>query len=222
MNTIEMAIFDMAGTTVDEDLVVYKTLYQILRRRNYEFNFEEVMYISAGKEKKMAIDELFDGIEVDELVKKSIYDEFSKELNQLYQNMIVKEQKGASEIFAYLRNKNIKVILNTGYDRLTAEKLLESLGWKIGETIDDLITSDDVKRGRPNPDMILLAQRKHGIQNPFMIAKIGDTTYDVEEGIYAGCIYNFAVLTGAHSMEILEKAMPYAILNDLTELKNYF
>jgi phosphonatase-like hydrolase len=222
MHLIKMAIFDMAGTTVNEGLLVYKSLHKIIAENGFNIKFEDVMRISAGKEKKKAIDEIFFDTLISNETKIKIFNQFSEDLEYVYQNMPVKEQFAASEIFKYLRLKNIKVVLNTGYERNQAEKLLELLDWKIGHQIDDLITASDVKVSRPAPDMIFLAMQRNNIDNPNEIAKIGDTTYDIEEGINAGCIYNFGVLTGAHDKDMLESANPFAVINDLNELKRYF
>jgi high-affinity K+ transport system ATPase subunit B len=57
------------------------------------------------------------------------------------------EQPGASEVFRKLRESGVKVVLNTGYDRITAEDLLSKIGWKVGQDIDSLVTANDVEKG---------------------------------------------------------------------------
>ena len=52
---IKMVVFDMAGTTVDEDNVVYKTLQRAIADHGYPFTFDEVLAEGAGKEKLQAI-----------------------------------------------------------------------------------------------------------------------------------------------------------------------
>ncbi len=49
-----MIVFDMAGTTVDEQNVVYKTLQKAINREGYEFTLEQVLEQGAGKEKLKA------------------------------------------------------------------------------------------------------------------------------------------------------------------------
>lgn len=48
----------MAGTTIDENNVVYKTLQATLQAAGYTFSLEEVLAVGAGKEKRDAIDSL--------------------------------------------------------------------------------------------------------------------------------------------------------------------
>ena len=57
-------------------------------------------------------------------------------------------------LISELRKSNIKVALNTGYDRNTAMQLLTKMKWEKGVHYDALVTADDVFLGRPNPDMI--------------------------------------------------------------------
>ena len=48
---IKLVVFDMAGTTVDEDNVVYKTVRDAINAAGYEFSLEQVLTHGAGKEK---------------------------------------------------------------------------------------------------------------------------------------------------------------------------
>ncbi len=41
---------------------------------------------------------------------------------------------------------------------------------------------DDVPNGRPAPDMILLAMKLTGVDDPAQVANVGDTTLDLESG----------------------------------------
>ncbi|WP_200890708.1 hypothetical protein [Pedobacter lusitanus] len=51
-NKFEMVVFDMAGTTVNENNLVYKTLRNAINNAGFEFSLEEVLAEGAGKEKK--------------------------------------------------------------------------------------------------------------------------------------------------------------------------
>ena len=64
---INMIVFDMAGTTVDEDNVVYKTLQTAINKEGFEFTLEQVLAEGAGKEKLEAIKSIlkvFGGIRI--------------------------------------------------------------------------------------------------------------------------------------------------------------
>jgi len=84
-----------------------------------------------------------------------------------------------------------------------------------------LITSDDVEKGRPHPDMIHLAMKKFNIGNPDLVLKAGDSAIDIEEGTNAGCGVTIGVLSGAQNREQLRSAGPTLILDSLTELRRF-
>ena len=52
---IKMIVFDMAGTTVNENMVVYKTLQKAINEAGFNFSLEQVLTEGAGKEKADAI-----------------------------------------------------------------------------------------------------------------------------------------------------------------------
>ena len=49
---IKLVVFDMAGTTVDEQNVVYKTLQKAINHGGIPVTLEDVLETGAGKEKK--------------------------------------------------------------------------------------------------------------------------------------------------------------------------
>lgn len=114
---IRMVIFDMAGTTVDEDNVVYKTLHQAIHEVNVDVTFENVLLHGAGKEKKEAIKDILlaHGVTNTEITNWA-YNIFSTRLADAYNTLPVKEQTGALALFTALRQMQVKVVLNTGYN----------------------------------------------------------------------------------------------------------
>ncbi len=217
---IKMVVFDMAGTTVDEDNIVYKTLHKCINATGYNVNLQQVLDIGAGNEKKVAIKKIIASVNdncSDETIE-TIYTNFNETLQQAYSTANIFPQKGALELFNALKEKDIKIILNTGYNKTTALQLLDKINWQIGIHIDGLITASDVANSRPCADMILLAMQQSGITNPSEVAKIGDSIIDIEEGQNAGCGLSVGITTGAHTYEQLLSANPDAVINELNDL----
>lgn len=214
-----MIVFDMAGTTVNEDNVVYKTLQKAMYDNGFQFSLDQVLAEGAGKEKLQAIKSilLLNQISNDKL-SNDIYEHFIILLNEAYQHLDVKPQPHAVELFQILKKRNIFVILNTGYNTETALSLIEKLGWEKGKDYDGLVTSSDVTNNRPNPDMILKAMEIFGIENPKEVVKVGDSTIDINEGQNAGCLLNIGITTGAHTYGQLQSASPDYIIEDLLDL----
>jgi len=79
---IELVVFDMAGTTVDEDNVVYKTVRAAINAAGYSFSQGQVQLVGAGKEKSQAIRDTLapDGNEHSDEEVNSIFDDFQVRL----------------------------------------------------------------------------------------------------------------------------------------------
>ena len=210
----------MAGTTVDEDNVVYKTLQLVINNAGYNFTLAQVLELGAGKEKLQAIKDILEagGRLQTENFAENLYKIFDETLKTAYDTMHIKPQDGAEEAFKLLRKNNIFIVLNTGYNAVTANGLLKKLNWQVGNQIDALITATDVTANRPKPDMILLAMKQFKITDAKEVAKVGDSTIDIEEGQNAGCSLNVGITTGAHTQAQLSAANPDYIIHHLLEL----
>ncbi len=219
---IKMVVFDMAGTTVDEDNIVYKTLRKAIVQAGYEVSLDAVLLHGAGKEKLDAIKDVLSSIDSQaDLINQveSIFAQFNALLKQAYDDMDIKTFEGTVEVFEYLHSKGVKVVLNTGYNRATATKLLTKLNWQEGKQYDLLVTACDVNRSRPYPDMIFLAMEKLNIDDARSVVKIGDSAIDIEEGKAAGCGLTMGVTTGAQTREQMAVAKPDYIIESLSFLK---
>jgi phosphonatase-like hydrolase len=217
---ISMVVFDMAGTTVNEDNVVYKTLQIAINKKGFDFTLDQVLAEGAGKEKLEAIQSILKvyARNRDKDLANEIYADFTDLLSKAYEDIDVLPQPNAEELFQILKERNIRVILNTGYNADIAESLVKKLGWKKGIEFDSLITSSDVEKNRPDPEMIDLAMDIYGVIDPKKVMKVGDSIIDIEEGQNAGCGLNVGITTGAHNFLQLQSANPDYIINDLLEL----
>jgi len=219
-NTIKMVVFDMAGTTVNENNVVYETLQKAINEAGFPVTLEQVLAEGAGKEKLQAIKSVLQvyAHNDDDALAARIYSDFSIQLADAYATQQILPQNNALELFAALKDRGILAVLNTGYNQQTAELVLNRLGWQPGVDFDELVTASDVSKNRPNPDMIIYAMQQFGIANGHEVIKIGDSMIDIEEGKNAGCQFNIGITTGAHTYEQLQAARPDYIIDDLIEL----
>jgi phosphonatase-like hydrolase len=216
---IRMVVFDMAGTTVDEDNVVYKTLQRAISDHGYVFTLNQVLTAGAGKEKLFAIKSILALQQIkDDILTAQIYQHFITLLSEAYIRLNIMPQPNAEEVFRVLKNQKIFVILNTGYDSKTAQTLIDKLGWEKGKVYDDLVTATNVKTGRPQPDMILFAMHNFGILHSDEVVKVGDSIVDIEEGKNAFCALSIGITTGAHTHHQLLAANPDFIISNLLEL----
>lgn len=220
---IKLCVFDMAGTTIDEDNVVYKTVRDVIAAQGYNLSLEQVLAHGAGKEKHQAItDVLLNETDCQDVTRVAAlaFAEFQPTLDKVYAELAVKPIAGVAELLPTLRNQGIYVVLNTGYSHAIATQLLKKLDWQVGRDIDGLVTADDVVNGRPAPDMIEKAMQLCGIVDRQSVLKAGDSAIDIEEGKNAGCGITVGVLSGAQTREQLETAQPTYILDSLGSLTN--
>lgn len=224
MNQPALVIFDMAGTTVEDRGQVPAAFAAALAAHNITITADEITRVR-GAAKREAIRELLRRLAPeacpDEASARSradrIYNEFRHKLTAAYRDGGARCVPGADGVIRALRADGIKVALTTGFDRDVATLLLSTLGWT-PHMIDVLVCGDDVMNGRPAPDMIQLAMKLTGVEDPKRVANIGDTALDLESGARAGVSWNVGVLTGAHTRDALERAPHTHIIDSVAEL----
>ncbi|UXA18200.1 phosphonatase-like hydrolase [Mycobacterium sp. SMC-4] len=104
---------------------------------------------------------------------------------------------GAAETISRLRASGVRVALSTGFSAATQEKLLASLGWQ--SLADVALAAGQGLRGRPYPDLNLTALMRLGGDAVSNLAVLGDTTSDIDSGLRAGAAVVAGTLTGAHT-----------------------
>ncbi len=77
----------------------------------------------------------------------AVYDDFQKVLLQRYETRGVETIGGAEDSFVWLRKRNVKIALTTGFYRNPADRLLRRVGWE--GSFDAVVCNDDIPRGRP-------------------------------------------------------------------------
>ena len=224
---LELVIFDLAGTTVRDNRDVHRALLRALNDDGVEVSIEQVNEVM-GIPKPIAIEQLllqnYKG-------KRNINEGWIQQIHQRFRDYMidfyrfdpnVSEKEGVSNLFLQLRERGILVGVDTGFDRAITQPLLDRLGWLRNDLIDVSITSDEVPRGRPFPDMIYKSMALTGVNNPAFVAKVGDTVSDLQEGSSAGCQWVIGVTDGAFTREELRKAPHTHLVEDVREVGRLF
>lgn len=92
---------------------------------------------------------------------------------------------GLLEAVDALHRRGIKVGTTTGYFREAAEVAFQSASQQ-GYQPDHNVIPADVSAGRPAPWMIYRNMEALGVYPPAAVVKVGDTVFDIEEGLNAG------------------------------------
>lgn len=187
--SIKLMVFDVAGTTIYDNNDVSRCVVYAFKNFGYDINIEDVDNVM-GISKPVAIKEIlfkYNGSNFDNYKIEEIHKEYKRHINHYYKyDVDVRPADNAENIFYKLKKRNVKICLDTGFDRETLNIILNRLKWN-NNLIDHTVTSDEVENGRPAPDMIYYLMRYFGINDPLSVGKIGDSTSDVQQGLNAGC-----------------------------------
>ena len=220
----KMVVFDMAGTTVEDNDDVHQSLINAMNSKGYKITREDANKVM-GYPKPIAIDSLLKekfqvnaDSERTALVGK-IHKHFLLDMLHHYRyNPDVKAKPNVEFVFDALRKRGIKVVIDTGFSRDIADAIIDRLKWRENSLIDYSVTSDEVKNGRPYPDMILRAMAQFKITDPSQVTKVGDTPSDMMEGMNAKCGNVIGVTWGAYKREELEMEKHTHLVDDLVEI----
>jgi phosphonatase-like hydrolase len=220
MNDIALVVFDIAGTTVNDDDSVNRCLRGALSAAGLEVTAAQVNAVM-GLKKPEAIASLIDQSPLrDELQERvdPIHRDFVARSIEFYtRDPSVHEIPGASRVFESLKRSGILVALDTGFNRSITQVILDRLDWSHNGLIDATICSDEVRRGRPHPDMIETLMSRLEVADPKRVAKIGDTPSDLEEGHHAGCGLVVGVTAGTHTRLELERYPHHHLIKTIAD-----
>ncbi len=221
---IELVVFDLAGTTVHDGDAVNASFRATLAAWGLEADpavVNSVMGLPKPEAIRILLKQLGQprGIAPTAEHIHAIHEDFTRRMRSYYSaDPAVREVPGAAVAFATLRRAGVKVALNTGFFRPITEVLLKRLDWHAPAVIDADVTSDEVPRGRPHPDMIRHLMKRLSVEDPRRVAKVGDTRADLEEGTNAGCALVIGVTTGSYSREQLQACPHTHILESVVEV----
>jgi len=217
---IKLVVFDIAGTTVKDDDYVAHAFRNAFVKNGYDISLDQT-YPYMGIKKIVAVNAMLAKLGGQSADAGTIYTDFTDEMMDFYTyNASVMPLPYAEEVFQQLKEKGIRIALNTGFPRIIADVIIDRLQWKDKGWVDDTIASDEVEHGRPQPFMIQELMLRASITDPLEVAKVGDTEVDVNEGRNAGCGLVVAVTTGAYTEEQLAAYDPDHIISSLSLLPN--
>ena len=146
-------ILDLDGVLIDTESISKRAWTQAATE--FDFEISDTMYSSivghSVKSARIKIEAFTDGtVDMDAYMERAaaIY------LGELYANG-VRTQPGVHELFEFLDRNQLKTAIATSTIKQHAEWKLESAG--LHGIVEDVITGDQTERGKPAPDLFLLA-----------------------------------------------------------------
>jgi phosphonatase-like hydrolase len=225
MGPIQLVVFDLAGTTVnDEGGVVLRNF--VLTARQYKLPDDpDELNALMGMNKREAFEILAlrrypsDLATADEMATSALTT-FVEQMRSEYERHLT-PIAGVEETFAFLRSRGIKIATDTGFDSTIGTLILQRLSWP-GRLIDCAVYSTDVRRGRPAPYMIFRAMERLDVVDVRQVMKVGDSPVDLEEGQNAGCGEIIGVLSGAHTAATLSQYPHTRLLQSVADIPALF
>lgn len=231
MFPVQLVVFDMAGTTVQDQQVVEDCFYEASVQTGLETTRRRINEMH-GMSKRFVIETIWAetlGKDHPDFTTKveHTFQVFRELLENHYLTNPVLPTEGTLETFAWLRSKGVKIALTTGFYRDVANIILHRLGWDQGldenycgnttSIIDLSLTPDETGKGRPHPDMILKAMKILGVTDSKKVINIGDTPSDLKSGKAANCLLSLGVTNGSHTREELLQYENDGLLDSMLE-----
>jgi len=132
-------------------------------------------------------------------------DEFSDSMNTI---------KGTRRFLGQMKKK-FRLAVGSGNSRRVLNRFLKKL--KLEKYFEATVAGDEVRRGKPSPDLLLEAIRKLRVK-PSEAVYVGDSESDIIAAKKAG-VKSIAVLTGALDMKAAKKLKPDYIAEDVTKIQ---
>ncbi|MFN0302126.1 MAG: phosphonatase-like hydrolase [Burkholderiales bacterium] len=215
MEAIKLVVADMAGTTVKDSGDVARAFAAALEDHGVEVSAPQINAVR-GASKRAAIATLVapkfgsDTARVD-----AVYASFKNHMRISF-TRAAEPMPGALATFNWLRERGIKIALNTGFDRDIADLLIDALGWH--RVADAVICGDAVPQGRPAPYLIFRAMEATAIIDVGHVLNVGDTVSDLQAARNAGVAVSVGVLTGAHRRDQLAREPHTCLIGSIADL----
>ena len=222
-HSIQLAVFDISGTTVKDKGEITEAFEKTFQQKGYSIPKEKIAAVM-GYKKTDAIRRLLEEFAEDKSVItinliNEMHEHFIETMIDYYTNTTELEPLPfAEDTFEFLKKNNVVIGLDTGFYSDITNVVIDRLGWLKNNLVDYVVSSNEVKEGRPQPYMIQELMKRANVTNSKKVIKIGDTEVDMREGRNAECLFSIAVTTGAYTKEQLELYKPDFIIDSLQEL----
>jgi HAD superfamily hydrolase (TIGR01509 family) len=157
-NGFDAVIFDCDGTLVDSMPAHFEAWRHALAAHGAGGVFsEDVFYAMGGRPSADIVSEINSEYDLHldpESVASTKRREFLKRLDSI---TLIEE---VAEFARSLRGR-VPMVIATGGNRMTIEQTLRQVG--VSDWFDEVVTSDDVERGKPEPDIFLRAAELVGV-----------------------------------------------------------
>lgn len=166
-------IFDMDGTIFDTESFYYQTWLDLGNIHGFSFGIEDKMNLS-GKQNKEAVGYMVKNFQMSEDEAIALRVELNEMRDKRFKELDYSLKKeGLVEILDYLKKENKKIGLASSSIRPRIDFLVKRED--VGEYFDTIISSDDIVKGKPDPEIFNLCMERLNVKK--------ETTYILEDSL---------------------------------------
>ncbi len=204
-------LFDLDGTLADTVPLILRSYRHTMQvHRGRELPDSEWLRTLGTPLREQLKDFARDDAEVDAMA--STYGAFQHR----HHDEMVAAFPGALEALVRLRAERTAVGVVTSKRSTMTARTLNHCG--LAEHLDVVVTADDVQAAKPDPEPVLNALRRLGMERRVTeVLFVGDSPFDILAGRGAG-VRTVAALWGPFERHVLERAGPDHYLRRLTDL----
>lgn len=180
---IKGIVFDLDGVLVDTEYFHWQGWVEALKPHAKSMTKKEYLKY-AGKQGDAIEAEIFIDFNLS-LPKNSLLGKKNELLIDWFETEPLVRMPYAKEALEYFHHKNLKLACASGSFREEAELKLKKVG--LFSSFQSVVAGDDVERGKPFPDIYLLAAKKLGLK-PELCLAFEDTQSGVAAAKSAGLI----------------------------------
>ncbi|MFW2489050.1 HAD family hydrolase [Clostridium chromiireducens] len=215
MKKIDAVLFDMDGVIFDTENVYLDIWTKVFEKYGYTMTLD--VYISVMGTGRENVIKTFLEIYGEDLPIGEMYIEKDKKLEKVIKNGLVPKKQGAKEILNYFKQKNYKIALATAAKRDRVARQLKMAD--MIDIFDDIVCGDDIKFGKPNPEIFLKAAQKLSV-DPGKCLVIEDSPAGIKAAFNAK-------MTGIHVEDLKKEDEEilnycYKSFKNLLEIQEYF
>ena len=185
--TIEAVLFDLDGTLIEYEGLSHVALEAPIKRVNpgLELSWDLHGQI-VGQRSHDWSRHILTELGVTQLAP----DEYVRQYHEIVHASVHKLplQPGASELVEKFRSLGFKMAIATSSERSSFDKKMANEPMRsIREAMHAVVTGDEVSRGKPHPEIFILAASRLGVE-PQRCIVFEDSPHGVASGLAAGCL----------------------------------
>lgn len=210
--TIHAVIFDLDGVIADSEPLSGEATRRALTKLDIEMTDKE-RNEAFGRRTGDIINDILSVRNMKADVE-AIIAEKGRIFSELIKNNIKPIPKSL-ELVEWLKGKGYKVALATSSHKEKMEAEVKEL--EIVSLFDFIVTGDEVRKGKPNPEIFLKAAKKLGV-DPKHCVVVEDSTFGIQAAKAAGM---FAIAFDSPNTHNQDLSMADVVVDDLEKVKEH-